>query len=70
MNIPWQEIQPETLRAVIEEFVSRDGTDYGLKEVSFDSKVEEVHRLLKCGKARVVFDAETESCDIRVTDKT
>lgn len=65
MNIPWQELKPETLRAVIEEFVSRDGTDYGQNEASLESKVETVHQLLRSGKVVVVFDLETESCDIR-----
>ena len=65
MDIPWQTLRPETLRAVIEEFISRDGTDYGLREASFDSKVETVYRLLRDKKARVVFDTDTQSCDIR-----
>jgi uncharacterized protein len=65
LNIPWNQLQPETLRALIEEFVSREGTDYGHREVSFEAKVEQVHRLLESGKAKVVFDPETESCDIR-----
>ena len=65
MNIPWRELRPATLRAVIEEFVSRDGTDYGHEETSLEAKVEEVYRLLGNGKVGVVFDAESESCDIR-----
>lgn len=65
MDIPWQELQPETLRAVVEEFVSRSGTDYGFKETSFDVKVGQVYTLLRTGKAKIVFDAESESCDIR-----
>ena len=65
MIIPWKELRSETLVAVVEEFVSRDGTDYGLEEVSFESKVKEVYRLLQTRKVAVVFDPETESCDIR-----
>jgi len=65
MNIPWRELRPETLRAVIEEFVSRNGTDYGHEEIAFDSKIEEVYRLLQNGQVGVVFDTETETCDIR-----
>jgi uncharacterized protein YheU (UPF0270 family) len=65
MNIPWTELSTETLRAVIEEFVSRDGTDYGQDEVPFDTKVNEIYRLLKARKVGIVFDVETESCDIR-----
>jgi len=65
MEIPWETLEPLTLRAVIEEFVSRDGTDYGHQEASLDSKVEDVYRLLRQNKVRVVFDVDTESCDIR-----
>lgn len=65
MDIPWQELQPETLRALIEEFVTRDGTDYGEKEAAFETKVRQVHQLLVEGKIKIVFDPETESCDLR-----
>ncbi len=65
MDVPWENLQPETLRALIEEFVTRDGTDYGVNEVPFASKVEDVYYLLREKKAKIVFDADTESCDIR-----
>lgn len=65
MDIPWQQLQPETLRALISEFISRDGTDYGLQEISPETKIDQVHQLLKTGKVKVVFDPETEGCDIR-----
>jgi len=65
MDIPWQSLKAETLCAVIKEFVTRDGTDYGQSEASFDTKITDVYRLLKDKKARVVFDVESETCDIR-----
>lgn len=65
MDIPWQRLDPETLRALVEEFVTRDGTDYGPREISHEAKVAQVLRLIETGKVRVVFDAETESCDLR-----
>lgn len=68
MNIPWEQLQPETLQAVIEEFVSRDGTDYGQTEARFSTKVEQVLHLLKTKKAGIVFDLESGTCDIRVSD--
>ena len=67
MDIPWQQLQPDTLQALIEEFVSRDGTDYGAREVDHESKIKQVHQLLKSGKIKLVFDPETESCDLRET---
>lgn len=65
MNIDHRLLQPDTLRALVEEFITREGTDYGTREATFETKVDQVMRLLDVGKAKVVFDAETESCDIR-----
>jgi uncharacterized protein YheU (UPF0270 family) len=67
MDIPWQKLLPTTLNALIEEFVTRQGTDYGEQEMAQEFKVKQVHRLLLQGKVRVVFDPETESCDLRET---
>jgi len=65
MDIPWEELQPETLRSMIEEYVTRDGTDYGVAEADFETKIRQVQRLLSSKKLKIVFDAETESCDFR-----
>jgi hypothetical protein len=65
MDIPWQNLDPETLRALVEEFVTRSGTDYGDKEISLETRVRQVQELLRTGKAKIVFDPETESCDIQ-----
>lgn len=64
MIIPYEKISSETLQGVIEEFVSREGTDYGPREFSFEEKVLEVLRQVKRGVAVVVFDPETETCSI------
>ncbi|VFS55698.1 Uncharacterised protein family (UPF0270) [Leminorella grimontii] len=47
MIIPWQSVNPDTLEAIIESFVLREGTDYGEQEKSLPQKVEDVKRLLK-----------------------
>lgn len=65
MKIDHRLLNPETLRAVAEEFVLREGTDYGDREITLDSKVGQVMRLLEKGKIQLVFDAETESCNLR-----
>lgn len=66
MEIPWSELSAGALRSLIEEFVSRDGTDYGTREVDHEDKVEQVARALREGRVRIVFDETTETCDIRV----
>lgn len=60
LEIPWRELSADALRGVIEEFVSRDGTDYGEVEIAFEIKVEQVQRQLERGDIRIVFDPETE----------
>lgn len=57
-------LDPETLRRLIEDFVTRDGTDYGAVEASLERRVEEVHAQLKNGKASVSFDAESGTASI------
>ena len=64
MQIPHDMLQASTLRALIEEFVTRDGTDYGEREISLEAKIEQVQRLLRSGKAAVVFDPESETTSI------
>ena len=64
MEIDYRSLKKETLDAVIEEFITRDGTDYGSVEVSLDAKKKQVYQLLTIGKAALSFDQESESCTI------
>ncbi len=66
VEVPWTELEPATLRALVESFVLREGTDYGLRETPLVAKVEQVIQQLRRGEAQIVFDPETESVDIRV----
>jgi uncharacterized protein len=64
--VPHRELAADLLRAVIESFVLREGTDYGEREYSLDEKVARVIRQLERGEAQIVFDPDTESVDIAV----
>jgi uncharacterized protein YheU (UPF0270 family) len=66
MIIPYEMLDAKTLNAVIEEFVTRDGTDFS----DIPSRVDDVRRLLKNGEIEVVFDEENESCNIRKKEVT
>jgi uncharacterized protein YheU (UPF0270 family) len=52
------------LRAVVESFVLREGTDYGERELSLDEKVARMIAQLKRGEASIVFDPESDSVTI------
>lgn len=54
-------LAPETLRGLVEDFVTRDGTDYGESEVPVDSRVRRVMAQLDRGEAVVSFDPATET---------
>lgn len=50
--------------AIIEEFVAREGTDYGLSEVPFSKKVDQVNSDISAGDVVICFDPVTESCTL------
>ena len=67
MIIPHHMLSPETLRGVIEAFVTREGTDYGVQVVPLATKVLQVRQQLDAGTAVLVYDEDTESCTIQPT---
>ncbi len=62
--IPFDQLQPETLDALIEEFVTRDGAIHGHADDPLPQKIESIRRQLKSGDITIVFDEESESCTI------
>ena len=54
-------LSPAALRALVEEFVTRDGTDYGAVERGLEAKVAAVMRQLERGEVRIVFDPDSET---------
>ena len=64
VDVPHTELAPHVLRAVIESFVLREGTDYGERELSLEEKVARLMLALERGRARITFDAETETVAI------
>ena len=68
IKIPTDRLKPDILLSVIEEFVTRSGTDYGEREVPTDIKIKEVRHLLETGLAVLLYDEETESCNIFLVD--
>ena len=59
-----KKLSPEALRGLLEEFITREGTDYGAREVSLEDKVKDVERQLASGEARIVFDTVEERANI------
>ena len=60
MHIPHTNLSPKALRAVVQEFVTRDGTDHS----SVENRIENVLRQLKTGRVELHFDDKSQSCNI------
>ena len=69
MIIPHHMLSPEALRGVIEAFVTREGTDYGVQDVPLATKALQVQQQLDAGTAVLVYDEDTESCTIQPTNQ-
>jgi len=68
VKIPYDQLSPKALQGVIEEFVTRDGTDYGEVEVPLETKISQVLEQIKSGKAVIIFDQGSETCTILKSD--
>ena len=64
IEIPLDRLSPEVLRGVIEEFILREGTDYGVQESSLDNKIAQVRCQLGRGDVLITFDPVTENCTL------
>lgn len=67
--VPFERISDEALVGLIQEFILREGTDYGQEEYSLEEKYEQVKKQLISGKIKIVFDTTEESTSIIRNDK-
>ena len=68
VQIPVEALSRGALDGLIEEFVTRDGTDYGTEERTLDDKKSAVVRQLDRGEVVIVFDPETQTSNIIIKD--
>jgi uncharacterized protein YheU (UPF0270 family) len=77
VEIELDELSAEALRGLVEEFVTREGTDYGDGRIgaagagsapdrnwTLEEKVAQIIAQLERGEARIVFDLELGSASI------
>jgi uncharacterized protein YheU (UPF0270 family) len=66
IDVPYERIDPEALRRMIQEFVTRDGADWGEAGCTLEDKVDQVFRQLRDRKVKVVFDLTSQTANIVV----
>ena len=64
VQVPIRRLEAATLTALLEEFASRDGTDYGMREHSLEEKTASLRRQLDAGELALVFDLDSEEYDL------
>ncbi len=69
MIIPHRELSPEALQGIIEDYVTRDGTDYGAVETPLHYKVDQVKRQLDKGNYFILYDMELQTTVIVSKDQ-
>ena len=62
--IPYEELSPEALQGLIEDYVTRPGTDTGYTKVTIGQNVEMVKQQLKKGEAVITFDEKSQTANI------
>lgn len=66
MIIPWQSLEPDTLRNIAESFILREGTDYGLEELSLAEKTDNLLDQIYAESAVIIWSELHESIDIKL----
>ena len=64
-TIPWESLSEDALRGVIEEFVTREGTDYGQADTPLAAKRAQILRQLQRGEVEITWDQASGTCSIR-----
>jgi uncharacterized protein YheU (UPF0270 family) len=69
MIIPLDTLPKETVNAIIESFVLREGTEYGSEDISLSDKIQQVYQQLKQGSALLVYSELHETVNILPADQ-
>lgn len=64
MIIPASQLAAETLNTILEEFINREGTDYGECELSLQQKVETLRPQVLRGEVLIVYDVKLQSIQL------
>lgn len=64
IRVPIERLDGDTLNALLEEFASRDGTDYGESETPLDERVSQLRRQLDAGDIQLLLELSEERWDL------
>lgn len=62
--VPVENLSEEALHGLIDEFILREGTDYGAREFTLEEKHTQLKKQLNEGKILIVFDTAEQTASI------
>jgi uncharacterized protein len=64
IKIPMEALSAAALDGVIDDYVMREGTDYGHRDFDLEQKRDAVRRQLRSGHAVITYDSITQTTTI------
>ena len=64
IEVPPRRLQEDVLQALLEEYASRDGTDYGEQELTLEKKVRSLQRQIRSSDLCIIYDADSQEWDL------
>ncbi len=64
IEITPNQLSPDALNGIIENFILREGTDYGVVEVEFEKKKSQIQKQIDRGDVKIVFDQTSETVSL------
>lgn len=64
IEITPSQLSPDALNGIIENFILREGTDYGVVEVEFEKKKSQIQKQIDRGDVKIVFDQTSETVSL------
>lgn len=61
MIIPPEDLSIDALNNLLQEFITRDGTDYGELELTLEQKVARLRPQVLAGDVLIIYDTASES---------
>jgi uncharacterized protein len=61
VNIPVEALSDDALLGVIDDYINREGTDYGMHDTDLAQKRAAVRRALASGRAIITYDPDSRT---------
>ncbi len=68
-RVPLERIDDQVVQALLEEYASRDGTDYGERELTLAEKAGNLRSQLEAGEICILYHHPTQAWDLVGSDR-